>query len=202
VRIARRTLGWKKIGHAGTLDPSASGVLILLCGEATGRAREFSQMPKEYIARIRFGFTTDTNDLEGDIVARYPIHEWSRETIRSALSQFVGVVQQVPPAISAVKLRGRPAYARSRSGELPRLASRSVEIYEIKLLRETQPEIEALVRCSGGTYIRSLARDIGDLLGWGGTLASLKRVGIGEYGMDEALGLRDMVMRSKELAYA
>ncbi len=200
VRIVRRTLGWKSVGHAGTLDPSATGVLVILCGDATRRTEEFSELPKEYVARIRFGFATTTYDFEGDVTDSRPVDDWSPDTILDALKTFRGEILQIPPAISAIKVAGRRSYAMARAGVESTLEPRLVHFHDVRLLREVEPEITVLVRCSRGTYVRSLARDLGARLSWGGTLAALARTAVGPYRQEHALTLQDVYSRRSELS--
>jgi tRNA pseudouridine55 synthase len=191
-------LKWNAVGHAGTLDPPATGVLIILCGKATRRADEFMNLPKEYVARVRFGVNTSTDDLDGDIVETRFVTDWSAEHIAATLEHFTGAIEQVPPAVSDVKIGGRRSYALARSGQAVDLAPRPVTVYELEVLSLQQPEIELRVCCSRGTYIRSLARDLGEMLGWGGALAALSRTAIGPYRVDTALTLKSILDRSSE----
>ncbi len=198
VNKLRKELGWKKVGHAGTLDPPADGVLILLFGEATARSAEFMDLGKEYRARIRFGLSTATDDLEGRVTQEYAISNWSQALIENALESFRGIVEQIPPAVSAVKIRGRRSYARARAGELELPQSRPVHFYTIDMTAICEPEIELLITCSRGTYIRALARDLGQSLGWGGALASLTRTAIGPYRIERAALIEEVIHRSNE----
>lgn len=196
----RGALRWKRIGHAGTLDPPASGVLIVLCGTATTRTEEFMALPKEYRARIRFGVTTDTDDLAGKITSQTAIEEWSVARIQTAIQKFTGEIQQVPPAVSAVKVGGKRAYQAARQGRPLELTPRTVKIHRFDLLAERCPEIEILLRCSRGTYVRSIARDLGAELEWGGALASLVRTAIGDYRVERAMTLNTILKRSSEFS--
>ncbi len=193
-------LGWKSVGHAGTLDPSATGVLVILCGDATQRTEEYADLPKEYVARIRFGFTTSTCDFEGEVTENRVVDGWSHDAIVETLSQFVGEMPQVPPAVSAIKIGGRRSYAMARAGQEKTLEPRLVCFHEVRLLREDNPEITVLVRCSRGTYVRSLARDLGNRLSWGGTLAALARTAVGPYRQEHALTLHDVCLRRSEFS--
>lgn len=157
-------------------------------------------LPKEYIARIRFGLTTTTDDFEGDVLETQLIEDWSVEKIEEALVQFTGAIEQVPPAVSAVKVGGRRSYRIERSGRSATLVPRIIHVYEAKLLSHDRPEISILVRCSRGTYIRSLARDLGNRLGWGGAVASLTRSAIGACRQDRAFALHDIFFRSSEFS--
>jgi tRNA pseudouridine55 synthase len=196
VHKLRKELHWKKAGHAGTLDPPAEGVLILLFGDATTRSSEFMDERKEYRARIRFGLQTSTDDLEGDVINSFSVDDWSEPKIRAALEPFKGEIQQVPPFVSAIKVQGKRSYKRVRSGTQMDLAPRPVHIYSIELLQVQEPEIEITVSCSKGTYIRSLARDLGQALGWGGTLATLMRTAVGKHRVESALRMQDIISQS------
>ena len=188
------------MGHAGTLDPSATGVLIVLCGDATRRTDEFMSLPKEYVARIRFGFTTSTDDFEGEVTESKPVDNWPLDKIVAALKSCLGAVPQVPPAVSAVKISGQRSYQMARAGRETTLKPRVVYIHELRLLSEARPEITVLIRCSRGTYVRALARDLGEQLGWGGTLAALARTAVGPYRNDHALTLHDIFLRRSEFS--
>lgn len=199
VNKLRGALRWKAVGHAGTLDPPATGLLIVLCGDCTSRSREFMTLPKTYLATFRFGLQTTTDDLDGEIVARQDVAEWDARGISSALRDFEGEIQQVPPAVSAVKVGGRRSYALARAGIAADLKPRSVTVYSIHVLTMRPPEIDLEITCSQGTYIRSLARDLGRRLGWGGTLAELRRAAIGPYHVETALSVETIVRRRIEL---
>jgi tRNA pseudouridine55 synthase len=200
VNKLRGVLRWKSVGHAGTLDPDADGVLIVLCGNATKRTTEFMDLGKEYRARIRFGITTSTDDLAGMVLSETAISDWNDDRIRSALLQFEGDIEQIPPAVSAIKVQGKRSYARARAGETFELAARSVHISRIRFLRGDQPDIDIDIACSRGTYIRSIARDLGGQLGWGGTLATLTRTAVGPFRVENALNLADILRHKNEFA--
>jgi tRNA pseudouridine55 synthase len=170
----------------------------VLCGKATRRADEFMDLPKEYVARIRFGLTTSTDDLAGEVLTTQPVTGWSQLLIAQALQNFTGGISQVPPAVSAIKVGGRRSYDLARRGQAIELAPRSVMVYALELLRAETPEIELRIRCSRGTYVRSLARDLGAALGWGGTLATLSRTAIGPYRVENALKISEILDRSLE----
>jgi tRNA pseudouridine55 synthase len=198
VNKLRSALHWRTVGHAGTLDPPATGVLIVLCGSATGRNEEFTQLHKEYLARVRFGLSTTTDDLQGLIVEQHDVSNWSVEAIVRAMGEFEGWIEQVPPAVSAVKVDGRRSYERARRGETAVLSPRRVKIHSIELSQASCPEIEIRISCSRGTYVRSIARDLGAKLGWGGTLASLVRTAVGPFRVEQALPLNDILRRAQE----
>ena len=187
VASLRRLLGIKKAGHAGTLDPDASGILIVLTGQATRAAKFFEGLDKEYLAVIKLGITTDTYDLSGQVLSTSDVPVFSRAEIEKALSNFQGHIMQVPPAFSAIKKDGQPLYKAARQGIAVELVSRRVEIQRINLESVDLPEITISVKCSKGTYIRSLAFDLGNLLGCGAALSKLVRTAVGEFTLDRAV---------------
>jgi len=187
VASLRRLLGIKKAGHAGTLDPDASGILIILTGQATRAAKFFEGLDKEYLAVIKLGTTTDTYDLSGQVLSTSDVPVFSRAEIEKALSNFQGHIMQVPPAFSAIKKDGQPLYKAARQGIAVELVPRQVEIQRINLESVDLPEITISVKCSKGTYIRSLAFDLGNLLGCGAALSKLVRTAVGEFTLDRAV---------------
>lgn len=187
------------MGHAGTLDPAATGLLIVLFGDATRRATEFSSLPKEYCGTIRLGMETATDDLEGEIIAEAPV-ACDESAIRTALAKLTGDIEQVPPAYSAVKVAGKRSYKLARAGRAVELPARRVSLYHFDLIGYRAPELEFRVQCSAGTYIRSVARDLGRDLGCGGTLAALRRTAIGPYRVEQALDLSEIQRRRAEFA--
>ena len=187
VASLRRLLGVKKAGHAGTLDPDASGILIVLTGQATRAARFFEGLDKEYSAVIKLGITTDTYDLSGQVLSASDVPVFSRTEIEDALGNFQGRIMQAPPAFSAIKKDGQPLYKAARQGIEVELAPRPVVIQRIKLEVINLPEISISVKCSKGTYIRSLAFDLGKLLGCGAALAKLVRTAVGEFTLERAV---------------
>jgi tRNA pseudouridine55 synthase len=201
VNKLRRALGWRAVGHTGTLDPPATGVLIVLCGAATARCSEFMDLPKSYAARIRFGVKTSSDDLTGTVLEERVVEGWSEERIRRALNSLVGEIEQVPPAVSAIKLQGRRSYDLIRSGKSPDLGARRVQVYSAELLTVNAPDVDVAISCSRGTYVRSIARDLGDMLGWGGALASLTRTAVGRFRLENAFALKDVLKRASEFSY-
>lgn len=186
-----RRLGLKKIkvGHAGTLDPMATGVLIVCTGKATKNIEMLQAGRKEYIATICLGATTPSFDLEKQIDARYPYLHITETDVRRVLKSFTGSIMQVPPVFSAVKIDGKRAYRFARRGEQPELKAKPLQIDEMELLRFDLPVIRIRVVCSKGTYIRALARDIGQALDSGAHLTSLRRTRVGEFTIDDALSV-------------
>ena len=173
-----------KVGHAGTLDPKATGVLIVCTGLATRRVEEFQYQTKEYVATLKLGATTPSYDLEREIDQIYPVEHITREQVEIVLSTFVGTIQQVPPVFSACKINGRRAYKSARKGREVVLKAKTLCIDEIELLEYALPVVKIRVVCSKGTYIRALARDIGIALNSGAHLIALERTRIGETTLD------------------
>lgn len=187
-KLPRKT----KVGHAGTLDPFAEGVLVLCAGPATRLASYVQQQPKRYRARITLGATSTTDDSQGEIRSS-PFHSAPDEKrIREVISTFLGDVWQIPPAHSAVHIHGQRAYKLARAGEEITLAARTVHIYEIELISCCYPHLEIDVACGSGTYLRSLARDIGAALGVGGYCSELTRTAIGKFRLEEARNLETL----------
>ncbi len=188
-----KRLGVKKlkVGHAGTLDPLATGVLLVCTGKATKRIEELQAHTKEYVATLRLGATTPSFDLEKPVDAEYPTEHITREMVEETLNRFVGTIEQVPPVFSACKVNGSRAYDLARKGEEVELKAKTLVIDEMELLRCELPEIVIRVVCSKGTYIRALARDIGVALQSGAHLTALRRTRIGAVRVEDCLKLDD-----------
>ena len=176
-----------KVGHAGTLDPLATGVMIVCTGKATKRIEEFQYHTKEYVATIQLGATTPSYDLEHEIDATYPTEHITRELVEETLKTFIGEIQQVPPDFSACMVNGKRAYDLARKGEEVELKPKLLVIDEIELLECNLPEIKVRVVCSKGTYIRALARDIGEALNSGAHLTALERTRVGDVRLEDCL---------------
>lgn len=222
VDAVRRITGERRVGHAGTLDPMAEGVLVIGIGrEATRELHAVVDSEKEYVATIQLGATSDTDDAEGVISESVNQESVNQEGVERILSQFVGNIEQVPPAYSAVKVRGKPAHRRMRAGEHVRLEPRTIEIKEIELLEylpprvgkhrvlnDRTPDVEELevgtlslrIVCGPGTYIRALARDIGQALGTGAYLTALTRTHVGTYTKATALTIEQFRERWPQIA--
>ncbi|MBC7326516.1 tRNA pseudouridine(55) synthase TruB [bacterium] len=187
VEMARKALGNRKIGHAGTLDPLAEGVLLLCIGKGTRLSEYLADLPKEYLAEITFGITTSTYDAEGEIISRSD-KKVSEEDVRSIMKQFIGEIEQVPPPSSAIRHKGKKLYEWAREGTVIELPPRKVTIYELILEHFDPEKNKALFRvsCSKGTYIRALARDMGEKIGIGAYLSQLKRTSVGPFKSEEA----------------
>lgn len=181
-----------KVGHAGTLDPLATGVMILCTGRATKRIDEFQYQTKEYVATLRLGETTPSFDLETGVDAVYPTDHITPEFLNKVLGSFVGTIEQVPPVFSACKVDGKRAYELARKGEDVVLKSKTLVIDELELLECEMPVIKIRVVCSKGTYIRALARDIGAALNSGAHLIGLERTRIGDITLDQCMSADDM----------
>ena len=183
-----------KIGHAGTLDPLATGVLVLCTGRCTKQIEELQTHQKEYVATLQFGATTASYDREHTVNHTYPVHHLSRELIESVLPQFTGDILQVPPSYSACKIAGERAYQLRRSGEQVKLAPKQVHVYSIELTAwDAQQHTATLhVTCGKGTYIRALARDIGRAVNSGAFLTSLRRTRAGSFSVDNSVAFDDL----------
>ncbi|MBO7160541.1 MAG: tRNA pseudouridine(55) synthase TruB [Paludibacteraceae bacterium] len=193
--VLSRHLGVKKlkVGHAGTLDPLATGVMILCTGKATKLIESFQYQTKEYIATLQLGATTPSFDLEKEIDATYPTEHITEELVRNTLQQFVGTIEQIPPTFSAVKIDGKRAYEYAREGKDVEIKAKTLVIDEIELLDCQLPSITIRVVCSKGTYIRALARDIGVALQSGAHLTALQRTRIGDIDLSQCLEYDDFV---------
>lgn len=181
-----------KVGHAGTLDPLATGVMIVCTGKATKRIDEFQFQTKEYIATLKLGETTPSFDLEKEVDAVYPTEHIARELVEEVLKQFIGTIEQVPPVFSACKIEGKRAYELARNGEEVPLKAKTLVIDEIELLACELPVVKIRVVCSKGTYIRALARDIGVALHSGAHLIALERTRVGDVTLDQCMNPEDI----------
>lgn len=193
VSRVRKAAGIRRVGHAGTLDPFASGLLLLLLGKATRLSEYLLALDKRYEATARLGIETSTHDLEGEIVTEN--RDWtsvSRSDIEEALAEFEGSILQAPPRFSSKKVKGEAAHRRARRGEDVVLEPVPVTIHSVSLLQFTAPELRFKVRCSSGTYVRALARDLGRTLGVGAHLTGLVRTGIGSFDVSAAADLTDL----------
>ena len=191
IRRLRKQLGVKKIGHAGTLDPMATGLMIFLVGSSTKLATSFLKHDKSYDAEITLGFNSSTGDKEGDLTAisgKVP----DLSGVEAILPKFTGLIKQTPPAYSAIKIDGKAAYKRARSGEKVEIPEREVTIYSLNLGSYEYPKLNVSTHVSSGTYIRTLAEDIGKSLGTGAYLSNLRRTTIGGYTIEQAKPLEDV----------
>jgi tRNA pseudouridine55 synthase len=200
VARTRRLAGTRKVGHAGTLDPMATGVLVLGVGRATRLLGHLQLADKEYLATMRLGVTTVTDDAEGDVLERVDASDVDPDRLRAEVAALTGDIEQVPTAVSAIKVDGKRSYARVRAGEDVQLAARPVTVSTFDVTR-LQPgtdegvavlDVDVRVVCSSGTYVRALARDVGTALGVGGHLTALRRTRVGGFGLDVARTLEEL----------
>jgi tRNA pseudouridine55 synthase len=180
-----------KVGHAGTLDPLATGLLIVCIGKATKNIEVIQSGEKEYVAEVCFGATTSSFDLETEIDNRYPFEHITEDLIKSALPSFLGKQEQIPPLFSAKLIDGKRAYEYARTSKTPEMKPANIEIYNLELLDYTAPVARIKINCSKGTYIRSFARDLGLALHSGGYLSKLRRTASGEYNVANALTIKE-----------
>lgn len=192
VARVRRLAGTRKVGHAGTLDPMATGVLVLGVNRATRLLGQLMLTEKSYDATLRLGVSTTTDDAEGEVLATAPVEGLDEAAVREVLGGFVGEIDQVPTAVSAIKVDGKRAYQRVREGEQVALEPRRVTIHELVVHEVAGADVRLSVRCSSGTYIRAIARDAGAALGVGGHLTALRRTAVGEFGLDRARTLEQL----------
>ena len=174
----RRKFGMKRVGHAGTLDPMATGLLIVLVGKATSASQYLMSMDKEYTGTIKLGAVTNTQDAEGDVMETRPVPALTEADAQAALKGFLGDQYQTPPMFSAIKIDGVPLYKKARQGEEIEREPRFIRVMKFDLTRFALPELDFLVQCTKGTYVRTLAHDLGQKLGCGGHLSALRRTGI------------------------
>ena len=191
VAMVRRQLGTKKVGHAGTLDPMATGLMVVGIDSGTKLLSHLFGLDKQYLATIRLGQATSTDDAEGEVLSEADASKITKEQLQLEIEKLTGEIEQVPSSVSAIKVDGRRAYDIVRSGESVELTSRRVKIYRFQLISEITRvdkflEFDVLVDCSSGTYIRALARDMGQALGVGGHLRELRRTMVGEFRIDDA----------------
>ena len=194
-------LGQRHVGHGGTLDPLATGLLPLLVGPATKFVERLHTAPKVYVARVRFGYETATDDAEGAPGRSAPVP--AGDAVLAALDGFRGVITQRPPAYAALKVGGRAAYARARAGETLDLAAREVQVFRIGMTRwSKEGEVTLLVVCSGGTYVRAIARDLGQRVASAAHLAALRRLAVGALEVRDAIGIEALREAGRDAALA
>jgi tRNA pseudouridine55 synthase len=179
VAVVRGVLGIKRVGHGGTLDPQATGLLPVVVGNATKFADRIHEATKVYDALVRFGAETATDDREGAVTRDAGVPVLSAQSIEPALGTLRGVIAQTPPQYAALKVGGRPAYARARGGETVALAARTVQVFRLDVIEISPPDLRLFVVCSSGTYVRAIARDLGRVLGSAAHLAALRRLAVG-----------------------
>ncbi len=187
----------KKVGHAGTLDPFATGLLLICFARATKQVAHLMELEKEYVGTFQLGAETDTHDLTGKVTARYEVPPITLSELETAISRYRGEIEQVPPMFSALKHRGRRLYELARKGEVIEREPRKVTIYAFDVLSFDGSEIQFRIVCSRGTYIRAIARDLGQDLGCGAYLKSLVRTRIGDFQLERAWNLENLVKEIK-----
>jgi tRNA pseudouridine55 synthase len=192
VQIIRRGTNIRRAGHTGTLDPRASGVLVILIGPAVRLSEYVSASDKRYQAVIRLGANTDTYDSDGKVTSTSPI-DVTEEQFETELKKFIGEITQTPPPYSAIKMQGRPAYEMAREGEEVEMQPRIINVYSLDILEWAPPEVTVDVHCSSGTYVRSLAFELGEKLGCGAMLSGLRRTKSGRFSLKDAVPLRKLI---------
>jgi tRNA pseudouridine55 synthase len=202
VEAVRRMAGFRGIGHLGTLDPLATGVLVLALGRATRLARFYGNRRKRYTCAVRFGFATDTYDADGEALGPDSAPSLDPDQLAILAAQFIGKIQQMPPAFSAKKIHGRPAHELARKHKPVNLESVEVEVYEFRLTSVEGSVARFVVECGSGTYIRSLAYDLGKLHGAGAHLAEISRTAVGEFTLDQAASLDELTADTKAGTFA
>ena len=198
VNKMRRLAGTRKIGHLGTLDPGATGVLPLVIGRATRLAQFFTRNDKTYQGVIHFGYSTDSYDMDGVATSPETLVTLDQQELQALLDRFRGEIQQVPPPVSAKKVAGRPAYELARKGQPLELDPVTVNVYELQLLSVEGCEATILLHCSAGTYVRSIAHDAGQALGCGAFLKSLRRTASGDFNIERARSLEELAALAQE----
>lgn len=187
VERVRAISGIRQVGHAGTLDPFAQGLLILLVGEATKRARDFLGLPKSYDALLRLGIESDTNDIAGTLTESPKHNAPAFDTVAQTLRQFRGIITQTPPQFSAIKTKGKKAYEEARKGKIVILPPREITVYKLEIIYYQYPLLALTLHVSSGTYVRAIARDLGKTLGIGAIAVSLTRTRIGDFQLKDAI---------------
>jgi tRNA pseudouridine55 synthase len=198
VAIARRALNTKKIGHCGTLDPMATGLLMLVIGRATKIQDLLMSEDKEYAGTMTLGASTSTQDRQGEVIESRPVPEFSHEQIDAAFAAFTGEFEQIPPMVSAIKKDGVPLYKLARKGEVIERQPRPVRVDRYSVTRIELPEIDFTVNCSKGFYVRTYAHDIGEKLGCCGHLSELRRTRSGKFTLDRAVSVADLKTAPRE----
>ncbi|NNC85482.1 MAG: tRNA pseudouridine(55) synthase TruB [Bacteroidia bacterium] len=188
----------KKVGHAGTLDPMATGLLIICTGKKTKEINSYQDLDKEYVATLVLGATRPSIDMETEIDETFSVDGITEEKIRTAIQKFIGKIMQSPPAHSAIKVDGERAYNLARKGLKPKMREREVEIKAIELLKSDIPEVVIKINCAKGTYVRSLVRDIGKELGCGAYLKTLVRTKIGDFSVEKADSIDEFIDNCKQ----
>lgn len=192
VDVARKKLKTRRIGHSGTLDPVATGVLVLLVGKATKLFSKFVHFDKEYEATLKLGIVTSTGDSQGIVLSEKDISGITEQQAREVFAQFIGERQQVPPMVSAIKHKGKRLYELARRGIEVERQARPIKIYELVITQMSLPEIDFFVKCSKGTYVRRLGEEIGEILGCGGSISRIRRVSLGPFHIRDSVKIEDI----------
>ncbi len=198
VNKVRYTGKFKKVGHAGTLDPLATGLLILCTGKKTKEIDQYQAQAKEYTGKLILGKTTPSFDLETEVDATFPTEHITKEAMEEAVASFIGQINQIPPVFSAIKVNGKRAYQAARAGQEIELKARSIQIDYFTIDSTNFPEISFVLGCSKGTYVRSLVRDFGKKLGSGAYMSELRRTKIGDFDIKNAYQLDELIEKIKE----
>lgn len=195
INYLKRNLKLKKvkIGHMGTLDPIAEGVLIIAVNRAVRLFEFFKTLKKEYLLTVRLGVKTNTDDITGEKLEERTVPQFTKEELNSTLKNFVGEIEQIPPKFSAIRVEGKRAYHLARNGKEVDLQPKKVKIYSLQLMEFIPPLLQLKVECGSGTYMRALARDIGEKLGCGGTVADVKRIKVGEFHISESISPEELI---------
>ncbi len=192
VSRVRRTFNMKQVGHAGTLDPLATGVLIILLGKATKLFDKFVAFDKSYRATLKLGLKTTSADIMGATIEEKPFDGIDEKQVRQAFEKFTGDIEQMPPMVSAVKHKGERLYKIARTGKQVERTARKVRIDELKILKFDSPSVEFLMSCSKGTYVRQLAEDVGDVLGCGACISQIERTRVGHFDIKDSIKLEEL----------
>ncbi|PCJ65784.1 MAG: tRNA pseudouridine(55) synthase TruB [Candidatus Hydrogenedentota bacterium] len=192
VDCVRKAAKMRRIGHTGTLDPSATGLLLICVGAATRLSEHLTGMDKTYEGNMRFGVVTDSYDMDGKVLEEHTVPELDFDTVQHTFAQFQGAIDQIPPMVSAVKIGGERLYKKARKGEVVDRPPRRVKVDEFSLLKIALPLADFRVRCGSGTYVRALCHDVGQVLGCGAALNQLRRTVIGRYSVSDAAALDEL----------
>lgn len=193
VSLVKRQFRLEKVGHTGTLDPIATGLLVLTLGKATKLTEKLTAQSKDYVTTLLLGMTSDTQDVHGKILSQAGEVRATEKQVRDAISSFKGEQEQIPPMFSAVKQNGKKLYELARKGQVVERQPKKITLFDIQIREMNLPRISIFVSCSKGTYIRTLCHDIGEKLGCGGVMYSLRRTRLGPFEMDQARPLRDLL---------
>ena len=200
VDVVRRKFNMRQVGHAGTLDPLATGVLIILLGRATKLFNKFSSCDKAYTATMTLGLVTDTADIRGKILQQKTCGDIRADQVKEVFGKFLGGIDQVPPMVSALKHKGKRLYQLAREGIEVKREARRVTIYSLQLLKFQPPDVQFSVECSKGTYVRKIAEDVGNVLGCGACISQIHRTKVGSFGIDQAVKLENLCEGNVQLA--